>query len=567
MNRYFNNTIKWAAVALAVVSMVSCGKFLTRDSKNQTTEEDWWRTKGQLSTVVGECYQAMNTGTIMANGDVKIPWNNGSTAGYANFLLQSKIENEGISDNGITCANYIDNMAITSGTLSSKSSNIANYWTGRYCSIRLCSRFLEHKDQAIFDPDKQPHEGIQTIDRWTGEIMALRAYYHMDLYMNYGPIPIIDHALTPAEQYSTRNTREECVTWIADQFAKAAELLPVKPQVSSEKWRWTKGACYAYISYLYMFENEWALARDWAKKVIELGIYDIYTSKTDPAHSYSEQFLHDAYTNDTKESILTRKAGCQQATVRLCPAGYISGGTGVCPTASLVDEYELLDGRTMADLTPEQQAELKLHPKSMARDPRLEQTVLFPRETYIGYTNNPWDPSMSNLDRLGARNSTKTGYYVKKWVNSTDTSKPYGSTLDFQLMRYAVVLLNYCEAQIELGDITDPLIYTYLNKIRSRAGLPNVNKTVYNSQEMLRELVRRERRVELAFEGHRIFDIRRWKIGDQVMNGTVYGALDPTTGELVVAETRSFNPARDYVWPIPVTEMTSNKNMTQNYGY
>lgn len=553
---------------LSLCTLTGCEKFLTRDAKNQTTDDQWWMTKSQLNTVVNECYMAMNSGTVITSTTyMNIPWNSGSQQNYTYAEFLNKIENEGLSDNGITCANYIDNSAITSGTVSSKHGNITNFWQGRYAAIRLCSRFLEHYGQAVFDPDKQPHEGIQTIDRWAAEVRAMRAYYHLDLFMNFGEIPIVDHVISPGEQFLERKTRTECVEWIAAELEEASKNLPKEPQTSDERWRWTKGACYAYLSYLYLFESDWENARKWAQAVIDLGKYDIYVSPENKAASYTEQFLYAAYTNNTKESILTRNMGCMGTTGRLLSPGYKNGGTGVCPTAALVDAYELADGRTIDELSAEDQARLRIYPKSMARDPRLEMTILFPNEQFLGYTNDVWTYDPSNLDYIGKRNSTKSGYWVKKWCNETDLASPLSGKLPFQLMRYSVVLLNYVEAQIELGNLDDPLIYTYLNKIRSRAGQPDVNVTKYATQEKLRELVRRERRVELAFEGHRIFDIRRWKIGEQVMNGNVYGAKLPDKDELYLAETRSFNPARDYVWPIPATEMTANTSMVQNYGY
>ena len=97
--------------------------------------------------------------------------------------------------------------------------------------------------------------------------------------------------------------------------------------------------------------------------------------------------------------------------------------------------------------------------------------------------------------------------------------------------------------------------------------MPDVDRDKYNTQESLRELVRRERRVELAFEGHRLYDIKRWKIADKVMNGPVYGAKIPDKDELYYVETRRFNPERDYVWPIPSIEISSNTKMKQNPGY
>ena len=137
-------------------------------------------------------------------------------------------------------------------------------------------------------------------------------------------------------------------------------------------------------------------------------------------------------------------------------------------------------------------------------------SIIFPTETFLGYTAHPWEPS--HKDAIGKEGSTKTGYWIKKWANETDRtnySSTDGGKLDFQNMRYAVVLLNYVEAAIELNQLSDPNIYDYLDDIRDRAGMPPVDRTKYATQTKLRELVRRERRVELAFEGHRLFDIRR----------------------------------------------------------
>jgi hypothetical protein len=144
------------------------------------------------------------------------------------------------------------------------------------------------------------------------------------------------------------------------------------------------------------------------------------------------------------------------------------------------------------------------------------------------------------------------------------------------LIRYAEVLLTYAEAKIESGSI-DATVYQAINQVRNRAGMPNVDETVYNNQSTLRTLIRRERRVELAMEGLRFFDIQRWQIGPQVMEGTVYGSrlgsVDPATGALtlaadsIVVETRVFNAAKNYLWPIPQSEIDINKTLTQNPGY
>ncbi len=548
---------------LAIFSLsvfTGCEGFLTRDADNQTTEEAWWYNKTMLNTVLNQCYRPMPGGTLCNDAyDVT----QSTSDGYNN----NKIEMEGLSDNGVTIANYISNRVFTYGTAQSNHDDVLQLWEMKWAVIRRCCRYLENYQRAIIDPDGTPWEGIQTVDRWAAEVRALRAYYHLECYITWGEIPIVDHVITVEESKLARRPKEEVVAWIASELEAASQNLPVKPQTSSERWRWTKGAAYSYIAYLYMYESDWENAKKWSQKVIDLGIYDIYVSPTNKAVSYVEQLLHEAYTNNSKEIILTRNKGCAQSPGRLLPPSFKSGTSGVCPTSALLDAYEMKDGTPFEELSAEDQMKYHLNPTPEDRDPRLGMTILFPNENYLGYSFDPWNAS--GTDAIGARNSTCTGYWVQKWMNSTDQSlsSPWSSTLDFQLMRYSVILLNYVECQIELGNITDPLIYTYLNKIRNRAGMPDVDQDKYNTQEKLRELLRRERRVELAFEGYRLYDIKRWKIGNEVMNGPVYGANDPSTGQLYYVETRRFNPDRDYLWPIPSAEITENENMKQNPGY
>ena len=548
-------------LAVGIVPLFSgCNDFLTRDSDNQTTEEAWWYNKSMLQGVLNQCYLPMPGGTLVY--DAKDITESGSAA-YNN----TKIEMEGLSDNGVTCANYINNTVITYGTAQSTHEGITNIWTMKWTAIRRCCRYLDNYKKAIVDLDSSPWEGIQSLDRWAAEVRALRAFYHLELYIYFGRIPIVDHVVAVDEQDLSRATDEEDVNWIASEFEKASENLPVYPQVAEERWRWTKGACYAYISYLYLYVGNWEKAKEWAQKVIDLGIYDIYTSPANPANSYNEQFLYEAYTNNTKECILTKNLGCSQTTGRLLPPSAKSGTSGISPTSSLIDAYELKDGRTLEELSDSARQYYHLNPTPADRDPRLGKTIFFPGETYLGKSFTCWTSGTS--DYIGARNSTVSGYWVKKWMNPQDLSmsSPWNSTLPFQLMRYSVVLLNYVECQIELGNINDPLIYTYLDKIRARAGMPAVDRDKYKTQDELRALVRRERRVELAFEGYRLYDIRRWKIADKVMNGPVYGAKKPDSDELYYVETRRFNPDRDYLWPIPSSEISANEKMEQNPGY
>ena len=182
------------------------------------------------------------------------------------------------------------------------------------------------------------------------------------------------------------------------------------------------------------------------------------------------------------------------------------------------------------------------------------------------------DPN--SLDYWPAYNYT--GYVGRKYINyKSDYSDLYKAGLNIPLIRYAEVLLTYAEAKIESNQI-DNTVYDAIDLVRKRAGLPAVDQTKYASQDQLRTLVRRERRVELALEGLRWYDIQRWKIG-QVMNGPVYGlrfsSIDASgnvtytsTGHAKI-EDRVFNPAKNYLWPVPQSQIDLAKKVMQNPGY
>jgi hypothetical protein len=180
--------------------------------------------------------------------------------------------------------------------------------------------------------------------------------------------------------------------------------------------------------------------------------------------------------------------------------------------------------------------------------------------------------------------ATFSGYQYRKYVADEDREFRGECELNVMLVRYAEVLLVYAEAKIEQGTL-DQSVYDAINAVRVRAGLPEI--TTGKSQDELRKSVRQERKVEFPFEGLRFFDLRRWKIAEEVMPGILYGrplrnyeaSFIPTFDEngmphydaygdkLRQFDTRNFNPARDYLWPIPQKELDINSNLKQNPGY
>jgi hypothetical protein len=297
--------------------------------------------------------------------------------------------------------------------------------------------------------------------------------------------------------------------------------------------------------------------------------YNLYPNYTDlfrPANANNEEVLLDVqYLKDDNPAWVL---------ITLAPNSQ-GGWSSIAPTQQLVDAYETKNGKTI-------QEDATYNPMQpyANRDPRLDASIIRAGALYTGAYFDPF----SGTDFYKNNNCSPTGYNVKKFISNIDDFRGsnFGTDIDntglsFIVMRYAEILLSYAEAKIEANQI-DQSVYDAINKVRNRVGMPNVNTTVYNSQATLRTLVRRERRVELAMEGLRWYDIQRWKIGDEVLTGKVTGSplgtVDPNNGTLTLtpnsnipATDRAFSSAKNYLLPIPQKEVDLNKNLKQNPNY
>lgn len=531
------------SLALAVVFLLlttsACDDFLVRDNPTATTDEKWWNLQSDLNNALNDLYLGVPNGVIVNRNGI--------------FFGNARVHLSGATDETVFRSNYSDWEIFTLGRANSSSTIPSDHYKNRYTTIRRASRFLENYKKAfVQDPSLK--------ERYAAEARALRAWFHMELFTLFGPIPVITHPLTPNEQFIGRNTQEEVIQFIVSELQTAAEQLPVE-YAESEAWRLTKGACYSMLMNLYMYLGDYAKAKAEAKKVMDLKVYNLYYATDKNLSNYGSLFLYAGSVN--KERVFFCKEGMRQAFQRLGPKGLGGANSTNSPTLAMVNTYETKQGKTLQELGPDSLAIYTKNPNyHNNRDPRLSASILTPGETFIGRLMDPFN--VSSIDLIGQTQSTQTGFWVKKWVDALDISRQNSGFLDFYVIRYAEVLLNYVECLIETGDWQNPEVATYLNMIRARAGMPAIDTKTYNTQEKIRALYRRERQVELAFEGQRFYDIKRWKIGPEVIATTVYGAVDPSTNKPVVVEQRVFNPDRDYLWPIPLTEINANRNMVQN---
>lgn len=461
--------------------------------------------------------------------------------------------------------------------------NPDDVWNRYFSGISKCCTLLENTDHvnldiSRLDPDKQVEyaNSLKDIRMWRAEARFLRAYFHFELLKRYGPIPIVTSTLSINGNYENtpRPTMKEVVDFIAKECDIAADTLELTPwrNVNDAFGRATKGAALALKSRLLLYAasplyvdfgdtNEankptdvalWKSAADAAKAVIDLNQYEL-------ASSYADLFKNDF---QNKEYIFVRRYAANSDFEKSNFPVSFGGKGGTNPSQNLVDDYEMLDGTPFDWNDPAKAAQPFAN-----RDARLGATILMNMAPFKGKKVATYP---EGADASPNPNATKTGYYLRKFLNEDVNIQTGGSSGGHvvPLFRLAEIYLNYVEALNEC-DPTNPDIALYLNKVRNRASLPNVSAL---SQEQMRAVIQHERRVELAFEEHRSWDVRRWKIASSTLGAPLMGVqierkpLGGYTYMPVKVEQRVFQP-KMYWYPIPQSEVLKLKQWKQNNGW
>ena len=355
-----------------------------------------------------------------------------------------------------------------------------------------------------------------------------------------------------------------------------------RADVPAAKGYIAKGTALALKMRSALYYGDYQRAKEAAKAIMDLGQYEL-----DP--DYANVFTVPG--QSSKEIIASVQHDENLYSNWMIASMYNNGDGGwssMVPTQNLIDTYEMSNGLTKEEAGSGYDA---AHPFAN-RDPRMAMTVLYPGRDWVGIGGktiiNTLDKELdgkSNPNHPGtANNSSKTGL---TWAKYLDPMSQYGDIWSNNssaiLFRYAEVLLSYAEAENELNGPSAE-VYGLLNQIRNRAGMPNVDQNKYGSKETLRELIRRERSIELAGEGLRRADILRWKdasgkmVAETVLNGPLncvtgtidYAETDPYKRAVIsgveLVENRSFAPHNRYL-PINQDALDKNKQLKQNDGY
>ncbi|HEY9340293.1 MAG TPA: RagB/SusD family nutrient uptake outer membrane protein [Hanamia sp.] len=393
-------------------------------------------------------------------------------------------------------------------------------WDNSYKYIRATNYLLQKSQESKLGPE---------VDRWVGEALFFRAYNYWNLVKSFGGVPKIDKVLdvTSPELYTAKSSQAEIIDFILADLDNAISKLPLQSQLTGDEiGRVTQGAALALKARASLYQGTWAkyhqegdpakyltAAIDASEKMISSGEYALYTDKG--ADSYKYLFILQG--DDSKEVILAKRYYANRATHNWTRELWFNY---MVPTKGLADLYLAKDGLPISKSTLFK-GYGTLTSEFQDRDPRMSMTFVVPGSTifFEGGLMQPTYPGFSGS------NATHTGYMIRKFLDETLDATQFKGEYDFKEFRYAEVLLVLAEALYEKnGSISDADLDRTINVIRTRVNMPALTNAhvATNGLDMLTE-IRRERTVELAFEGFRRDDLRRWKIAETIMPQSIRG--------------------------------------------
>lgn len=549
----------YIVAGMSLFATSSCSDFLNTAPYDELSPATTWKTEQDAAKFLIGCYNGwIDEGGIFY-------WDCTSDYGYSNFLW----------DNYQT----IGNGSMTPGT-----KQVANYYD--FGKIRGCNDFLINiADVPFADEDKKKD--------MIAQVKVIRAYSYFNMNWLYGGVPIIESYQSAEDALVPRNTEAEINEFIERELDEAIPMF--QNNKAGIRGYIDRATALAIKMRHALYYGKYERAKKAAQDIIDMKVYDLdpdflrvfsLAGKDSKEIIASVQHVENLYENWMIGTMYNNADG---------------GWSSMVPSKNLVDAFEMDNG-----LTKEEAGDYydPAHPFAN-RDPRMAMTIVFPgmdwekEDGTIEILNTldaevPWDVNgdgkvdvndKNSNYASGSDNASKTalswGKYLLPISQYDDVWNTSACTI---LFRYAEVLLSYVEAENELnGPSTD--VYGKLNLIRNRVGMPSVDEAKYSTKEKLRELIRRERSIEMAGEGLRRADILRWKdndgkmLAETVMNGDLvrfvgtinYTETDPykravISDETTLVEKRKFASRNRYL-PIPQEARDLNDKLTQNDGY
>ncbi|MGI6574146.1 MAG: RagB/SusD family nutrient uptake outer membrane protein [Fermentimonas sp.] len=511
------NSIFLLLFLLSILVFSGCNDALNKIPTGSVSELIFWKAENDAVLAVNAAYRELD--------------------GYYFPELESATD---LAMHAPSSAQYMYDVAV--GTIDPTNYSIRNFWRRYWIGVRKANDPINNIDRIeTGDP--------ALLARLKAEARFLRAYYYTMLTSLWGDVPLITTPLVIQDQVS-RTSKSEVVDFIISELDAITNTLPVS-YTGADIGRATRGAALALKARVALYNGRYAIARDAAKAVMDLGVYDLYPD-------YEKLFWYEGM--NSKEMIFSRQyaAGYEYANYASFAGPTLAGGTGIDPLRAylLMHDYK-------GPKDPENEY--------VNLDPRFGYTVFYPGAVMPNGLIYDSTPTSTTENRIAATElSTNYGFNMRKGLDwARDGGNPGQSTKSFQLIRFADVLLMYAEAKIELNEL-DNSVYDAINRVRTRPTVEMPPITTGKTQAQLREILRKERTVELAFEGLRLFDMNRWQLG--ALKGVLAEGIryKNENGDWVVFNrqlVRNFRADRDYLWPIPQEEIEVNPNIGQNPNY
>lgn len=536
-----------------LITLISACKKLDLAPENRFTDSNYWTTSEKALAVLNTAYAQMY------NNDWFF-----YTEGASDNAYNGRGDNSGAASLG-------------AGSYDASNARVRDEWNYHYSGIKTCNIFLENVDRV-----DAMDAGLKA--RTKGEARFIRAFHFFLLETLYGDVPLVSKDLTIDEAKTiTRTPKADVVAFILKELDDAAVALPANTAyAAADRGRITKGAAIALKARVLLYDNRWAEVVTACEQLIgnttngTYGLFSSYEGLFLPQNEYSiESILDIQYV-----PVVTNRG--YNNFFDFAPLAVGARLNALAPTQELVDSYLMADGKKITDAGSGYN---EANPY-VNRDPRLTNTIVYNlyqwkkpdnslQTIYIkpGSDPNP-DPNTGRGpdEYASGAVSSPTGYYTRKYYDPT-SGPNFLSGLNLMLIRYADVLLMYAEAKNELGQMDAGVWDRTIKPIRTRAGFTNAAALNFGggNQTVLRDIIRNERRSELAMEGGlRFYDIRRWRIAENVLNGWAHGAkYGPASVDngYIRANLRSFDAGKAYLWPIPRDERDINPNLTQNPGW
>lgn len=532
--------IKYTVCSMVLLCLLACTDFLERTPLDFISPENYLTNENQAEILLNGVYNSL-----------------AFTSGNENQRFWP-VHMASFTDDVYDMQPWHETTMWARGQGSAESSWPKWKWSQDYQGIARANVFLDKIGSSGLKSEKVP--------RFIAEAKFLRAWYYLDLVTYYGDVPLVLIPGDLSNGFPERDPKAVVVEQILKDLNEAIPDLPLAYE-DSDAGRVTRGAAMGVKARTLLYESRWAEAAQTAKDVMDLHVYTLYPD-------YQGLFLEKNEVAATCEVMFQKyyTGGVDPSWIYMLLGEY----PAFSPTKQLIDAYYMNDG------WPITKSKL-FDPKNphLNRDSRFYASIYYPGCKYLNYKQGNPDPKITKDSiRIPAWVLNTSGFRAKKhWDGTLMEASDEGRNIYF--MRYAEMLLTYAEAQNEANG-PEQSVYAAIDELRNRCKMITLTQAMPGlSKEEMREVIRNERRIELVFEGLRWADIRRWKIGEKVMvdaigydnsllknyPGDGKGESEEWVYKEIVIDTRQFNPKRDYLWPIPLSEINANPNMVQNPGY